>query len=80
MMLNLYLKMLFDFCLPGTNLSRGCQGRPSDAHAQGQGMLVLARERNQTWIAKHAPPSLQVPYCSSDILAAPVSPRDPVLY
>src|SRR5262245_2595865 len=53
-MLNFLFEMLLDFSLPSLDLVRRGKHRPVDSHAQCQGMLMLARERNQVLVPKHA--------------------------
>ncbi len=51
--LDLLFEMLLDFRLPGCTFGRGRQGSTVDAYAEGESVLVLARERDEVLVAKH---------------------------
>jgi len=52
---DLLLEMLRDFRLPCFQFSRRRKACPIDSYAQCQGVLVLSRERDQIFVAKHLP-------------------------
>jgi hypothetical protein len=53
MVLDFLLKVLLYLCLPSVEFARCGQGRAIDAHAEGEGVLVLAGERDKILVAEH---------------------------